>query len=183
MKPGRVARQEYEYRRHGTLVLFALMIVQTGCILGKLMARRRSPDTARTMDAFLNTLWAQGFTGADVILDNLNTHWSRAMVRVVARHRGVRAPKLRTGTERRAWLESRDHPRVVFHFTPKHASWLNPIEIWFAVLSRKVLRRGSFESTADLQARVERFIEYYNKRLAHPYRFKPYPKHPQKKAA
>lgn len=61
---------------------------------------------------------------------------------------------------------------IVFHFTPKHASWLNPIECWFGVLVRKVLRRRSFLSTEELQARVQRFITYYNEKMAHPYRFK-----------
>ena len=64
-----------------------------------------------------------------------------------------------------------DQP-IIFHFTPKHASWLNPIEIWFGVLVKKVLRRGSFSSTTDLEARVLRFIDYYNQKLAHPYTFK-----------
>jgi transposase len=61
--------------------------------------------------------------------------------------------------------------RIVFHFTPKHASWLNQIEIWFSILVRKVIRRGSFVSTEDLKAKIESFIAYFNRTLAKPFRW------------
>jgi transposase len=61
--------------------------------------------------------------------------------------------------------------RIRFHFTPKHASWLNQIELWFSILARKVLRRGSFTSTQDLTDRIERFIAYFNDTLAKPFRW------------
>ncbi len=85
-----------------------------------------------------------------------------------------RPSRVATGAQRRAWLERSRSRRVVLHFTPKHSSWLNPIEIWFSVLARKVLRRGSFDSTSDLSAGVMRFVDYYNEQLARPYRFKKY---------
>ncbi len=85
---------------------------------------------------------------------------------------------LETMVQRRAWLEGADKP-VVFCFTPKHASWLNPIEIWFGVLARKALRRGSFSSLDELRARLNAFIEYYNEKMAHPYKLR----HLKKRAA
>jgi hypothetical protein len=83
-----------------------------------------------------------------------------------------------------AWLE-RDDKAIVFLFTPVHASWLNPIEIWFSVLARRLLRRASFESPADLTERLYAFITYYNQKLAHPYKlrlWRPRPKAPRDEA-
>ena len=63
------------------------------------------------------------------------------------------------------------HRRVTFHFTPKHASWLNQIEIWFSILARKVIRRGNFTSTQDLKAKIEAFIAYFNETMAKPFKW------------
>jgi hypothetical protein len=61
-------------------------------------------------------------------------------------------------------------PGLVLHFTPKHASWLNQIALWFSILARKVLRRASFTSVANLKQRISAFIDFFNKRLAKPFR-------------
>lgn len=61
--------------------------------------------------------------------------------------------------------------RIVFHYTPKHASWMNQVEIWFSILARKLLKRGSFTSVADLIAKVLAFVNYYNRTMAKPFKW------------
>jgi transposase len=90
-----------------------------------------------------------------------------------------RRPAGQEGEIRRAEVEentrslaSRDNShRITFHFTPKHASWLNQIEIWFSILVRKLLRRGDFVSKAELRAKIEQFIAYFNRTMAKPFRW------------
>jgi transposase len=71
---------------------------------------------------------------------------------------------------REAFLRDPQH-RITFHFTPKHASWLNQIEIWFSILVRKLLRRGNFPSKSALRAKIEQFIAYFNETMAKPFRW------------
>jgi len=173
MKPGRPVRQEYEYTRHGTLLLFTMMIIQTGEVLACTGQTRTNEDTALVLASMFGRLFARGYRKINVILDQLNTHWSADLVSVVALLCGLEDPikeGMNVGWQRRFWLNDLHH-WIVFHYTPKHASWLNPVEIWFAVLVAKVLRRGSFASTTDLAERIQRFIAYYNHKLAHPYLF------------
>jgi len=176
MQSGVPCRQEFEYKRHGTLVLFAMMLVHNGVLFEKTSARRTNEDTALVLKEYLKLLLSTGVLRIDVLLDQLNTHYSAVLVANIAELCQVSAPEeaeQKTGKQRRDWLES-EGKAIVFHFTPKHASWLNPVEIWFGVLMRKVLKRGSFCSTEELARRVTEFVKYYNQRLAHPYRLKPY---------
>ena len=77
---------------------------------------------------------------------------------------------LKSVATRKAFLCDASH-RVRFVFVPKHTSWLNQIEIWFSILSRRVIRRGEFRSTADLRDRILRFIDYYNDTMAKPFKW------------
>jgi transposase len=177
VKPGKVERREFEYVRHGTQALIAALDVATGKVIGSIADTRTEADFA----AFLEALFAAAdpTIGWRVVCDNLNVHMSEAVVRLVARQCGIdeaalgrkqRHGVLASKASREAFLRDPRH-RITFHFTPKHASWLNQIEIWFSILVRKLLRRASFTSKADLKDRIERFIHYFNNTMAKPFRW------------
>jgi hypothetical protein len=112
------------------------------------------------------------------VLDQLNTHMSAALVFLVALLCGITSDLgekgkrgvLKSRATRRAFLEDPSH-RIRFVFTPRHASWLNQVEIWFSILSRRALKRASFTSTAELQQHLLSFIEYFNQTMAKPYKW------------
>ncbi len=112
------------------------------------------------------------------VVDNLNTHQSEALVRYVAAASGLdhdlgvkgRSGLLASQPSRAAFLRDPSHA-IVFHYTPKHSSWLSQIEIWLSILVRKLLKRGSFTSIADLEAKVLAFVDYYNRTMAKPFRW------------
>jgi transposase len=177
MTPGQPERREYEYARHGTLSF----IVSRDVATGRVVAPTGGPT--RTEADFLAHV--KGVVATDpgaarwhVVADNLNTHCSESLVRYVAEVSGVeddlgkkgRRGVLKSRKTRSAFLGDASH-RIVFHYTPRHASWMNQVEIWFSILARKVLRRGSFTSTEDLKAKVLAFIAYYNRTMAKPFRW------------
>jgi transposase len=174
MRKGMPVKLEYEYRRHGTLTLHGLMQVNSGRVNGFCLPQRTNDDTVMTMRMLVGLVMMEGYEGVTVILDQLNTHLSLDMVRTIAELCGIEVPdekELDSKHKRRAFLEAEGH-RVRFQFTPRHASWLNPIEKWFSVLVRRLLRRASFCSTEQLGSRILEFIDYYNRHLAHPYRYR-----------
>jgi len=170
MEPGRPERREFEYLRHGTRCLIASLLVPTGQIVGDVSARRGSRDFCRHVRA--TAAQFPEVRRFHWVMDNLNTHWNLSLCRCIAHLSGVKfEPKaLRTGAQRRAFLTDAAHKHVI-HYTPKHGSWLNQIEIWFGVLQKRVIRRGNFVSKADLTRRILAYIAYYNENLAHPYRW------------
>jgi hypothetical protein len=177
LAPGKVERREFEYIRHGTRAF----IVSRDVVTGKVVAPYAGPT--RTEEDFLAHVQAVVATAPEAtrwhfVCDNLNIHQSEALVRFVAACSGLdedlgikgKSGVLASMSSRAAFLSEPSH-KVVFHYTPKHSSWLNQIEIWLSILVRKLLKRGSFTSVEELQARVLAFIEYYNDTMAKPFKW------------
>ena len=112
------------------------------------------------------------------ISDQLNTHKSASLVEWVAKECGVeedlgvkgKSGILENMETRAKFLQDESH-RIRFVYTPKHCSWLNQVEIWFGILSRRLLKRGEFKSTAELKERILKFIDFFNETLAKPFRW------------
>ena len=168
--PGKPEKREFEYIRHGTRALIASFVVPTGEVVWDLGPTRTSEDFGRHVGHVAMHL--RQFERFDWVVDNLNTHWSMEVCEYIAALSDVpfEPRQLRTGAQRRAFLTDPTHKHV-FHFTPKHGSWLNQVELWFSVLSRRFLKRGDFASAAEFEQRLGAFLEAYNARYAHPYRW------------
>lgn len=138
LRPGLPARQPHDYRRSGVTSLYAALEIVTGRVIGECRPSHAGSDFL----AFLKRL-ARLYPDKDlhVILDNSSTHSTPAV---------------------REWLEN--HPRVHLHFTPKGGSWLNLIEAWFGILTRRSLRRGSFATVPGLVRHIQNYIEHWNER-------------------
>jgi transposase len=135
---GRAERHGFEYKRHGTLSLYAAFATQTGRIIGKTASRHTSAEFV----GFLGDILASQPTGREihVIADNLSAHKTEKVAEFVA-----------------------EHPTVHLHYTPTYSSWLNQVELWFAKIERDVIARGVFTSVPDLKKKLMCYIRQYNK--------------------
>lgn len=176
MQPGLVERREFEYLRHGTQTLIANFEVATGKVIAPSIGPTRTEEDfaghiAQTVTTDPEADWV-------FIVDQLNTHKSEALVRLVAtvcgldENLGVKgeAGILKSMESRAAFLQDPTH-RLRFIYTPKHTSWLNQIEMWFSILVRRLLKRASFTSVEDLRQRILAFIEYFNTTMAKPFKW------------
>lgn len=148
--PGRSGRQDFEYRRNGTRCLFACFNISTGRVLARCTAQRKRDDFLDFMDLVAATYRQRRI---HVVLDNLNTHHDT-----------------RQGEFITEW-NHRHGKRFVFHYTPTHGSWLNQVELWFGIMTRRVLRYGNFHHPDELVQAIEAFIADWNAREAHPFRW------------
>jgi transposase len=137
IRPGQVERREFEYVRHGTVSLMAAMNVTTGTVHPKIITRNDSATFIEFLTELDQTV--EPTKKIHLILDNGSSHTSK---------------------QTRKWLS--EHPRITVTYTPTHASWLNMVEIFFSILTRRMLRRGDFASRDDLTEKITKFIETYN---------------------
>jgi transposase len=176
MIAGKCELIEFEYTRHGTLCLIGNFVVTTGELLRPTIGPTR---TETDFAGHIEQTVATDPEGSWVfVVDNLNIHGSESLVKLVAQacevrtdlgKKGVRGV-LKSVSSRQAFLSASSH-RIRFVYLPKHSSWLNQIEVVFGVIMRKVMRRGSFTSVADLRTKLLNFIEYFNRVFAKPFRW------------
>lgn len=175
-RPGQSGKRECQYTRHGTLSLTGSWHVVLGQIIHTTIdATRNGQDFADHVEQTIQTdpdaKWI-------FVMDNLNTHYGEEIVRRIARLHGIaedtlgdkkkRRGILGSTKSRREFLSDPSH-RIRFVFIPKHSSWLNQIEVVFGIISKRVMRHGSFTSTEDLKSKLLAFTEYFNRTFARPF--------------
>ena len=141
-QPGLAERRSHDYVQHGTTTLFAALEIATGTVTGACKPRHRHQELL----AFLKQV-ARAYPDQELhlVMDNYATH---------------------KRSEVRDWLAA--NPRITTHFTPTSGSWLNLVEVWFGIIERQAIRRGTFHSVRDLNAKIRAFVTGWNDRC-HPF--------------
>ena len=146
LKPGQVERRTHEYKRNGTMSLYAAFVIQTGEVMGRVTKRHRAKEFLDFLPQMERTTPKE--LALHIILDNSSTHKT---------------------TEVQNWLA--EHSRITMHFTPTSASWLNAVESWFSQLERRAIYRGVFSSVTELRKEIKRFIDVHNATNAKPFKW------------
>jgi len=159
VRPGYIKKREHSYKRHGIKNLIAGFEVATGNILGKCYDRNRNIE----FRDILSVIYEKNKTRDEIhlIADNYGTHTHLNTCLLVAELCKIKVDEkdLKTKQQRVEFLK-KEGKKIIFHFLPTHASWLNQIEIWFSILQRKVIKKGNFPSTNDLVKKINNFIKY-----------------------
>ena len=177
MTSNHVERPDNTYERHGTQCIIANFDVATGEIISPTIQDTRTEDDfekhiKETINQDPDAEWV-------FVVDQLNTHKSESLVKLVASKcnltdidLGIKGKSgiLKNMDSRKKFLSDCEH-KIRFVYTPKHASWLNQIEIWFSILSRRLLKRLSTKSTTELKEKILEFIEYFNIVMAKPFKW------------
>jgi transposase len=181
LSKGKHTRREFEYTRHGTTTLIAALNVGTGRLQNYLLNPTRTElDYYQFIEQTAQQILDKEPKAHIIFLaDQLNTHLSESLVLWAAKVNnidtdlGVKGKNgvLKSMKTRMAFLENQKH-QIRFTFTPKHCSWLNPIENWFAKLQKHVITNGNFVSIEDLNLKIEKYIAFYNKTLIKPLNWK-----------
>lgn len=176
LAPKKPLAREFEYIRHGTQTLLAGFNVVTGIIQGLCRDTRKEEDLVDLIDYLIEI--NPEHEVYHFVADQLNTHKSASLVEYVARFckieddLGIKGKEgiLKSMDTREEFLSKPDK-KIIFHYTPKHASWMNQIEIWFGILMKKVIKRGNFLSKDDLKKKILDFMSYFNETMAKPFKW------------
>lgn len=172
MEPGKPERIEFEYIRHGTLSLIANFDVVSGQVVCPSIGETRNEQDfcEHIRELILSDPQTKEWV---FVADQLNTHKSESLVRFVSELCGLKDDlgiKGKKGILKS--MESRTETHAIrFVYTPKHCSWLNQIEIWFGILTKKLLKRGNFSSKENLKNKLIDFIDYFNNTMAKPFKW------------
>lgn len=178
MKVGQIKKQEYEYKRNGTTTLIAAQNVSDGEMVKIHLGQTR--DENDFLEFCKQTVAL--FPKEDKVIflaDQLNTHKSASLVEWIANETGFKGDLgkkerrgiLKSMTTRMVFLEKEEH-RIRFVYTPKHCSWLNPIENWFGKLQRHIITGGIFSSVSELECKIRNYVRYYNQCMLKPLKWK-----------
>lgn len=170
VKLGRIKKREHGYKRHGTKNLIAGFVVATGKILGKCYDRNRNIE----FRDILSLIYEENKTRDEIhfIADNYgtSTHLNTCLLVAELCKIEIDETDLRTKQQRVEFLKQKNK-KIIFHFLPTHASWLNQIEIWFSILHRKIIKCGSFSGVKDLEKKIKNYIEKDWNLNAHPFQW------------